>query len=55
MIFTSDAPQYGGHDRLVPGQEHFTLNEKDQDYDLFYLSLYLPSRTTLVLQKEKRL
>ena len=54
MIFTSDAPQYGGHQRLVPDQVHFTLKEPDRDYDLFYLSLYLPSRTALVLQKEKK-
>jgi 1,4-alpha-glucan branching enzyme len=53
MIFTSDAPLYGGHQRLVPDQMHFTLNEKDRDYDLFCLSLYLPCRTALVLQKEK--
>jgi 1,4-alpha-glucan branching enzyme len=53
MIFTSDASLYGGHQRLVPDQVHFTLKETDQDYDHFYLSLYLPSRTALVLQKEK--
>jgi 1,4-alpha-glucan branching enzyme len=54
MIFTSDAPQYGGHQRLVPDQEHFTLAQSDQAFDRNYLSLYLPSRTVLVLQKEKK-
>ena len=55
MIFTSDAPQYGGHQRLVTDQEHFTLNQSDQAFDRNYLSLYLPSRTALVLQKENKL
>ena len=52
MIFTSDAPQYGGHQRLVTDQEHFTLTESDHDFERSYLSLYLPSRAAQVLQKE---
>ena len=51
MIFTSDAPQYGGHQRLVPDQEHFTQSRSDHGFDRNYLSLYLPSRTAQVLKK----
>ena len=51
MIFTSDASQYGGHQRLAPGQEHFTQSQSDPDFDRNYLSLYLPSRTVQVLKK----
>jgi 1,4-alpha-glucan branching enzyme len=50
MLLTSDATPYGGHDRLVAGQEHLTLHEKDKDGGKDYLSLYLPNRTAIVLQ-----
>jgi 1,4-alpha-glucan branching enzyme len=48
MIFNSDAPKYGGHGRLIPEQHHFTLHEHNRHF----LSLYLPTRTTLVLIPE---
>jgi len=46
MRLNSDADQYGGHGRLAAEQEHLTLHEKETHY----LSLYLPSRTAMVLQ-----
>jgi 1,4-alpha-glucan branching enzyme len=48
MIFSSDDEAYGGHGRLAPDQEHFTLPKNGKHFT----SLYLPSRTVLVLQKE---
>lgn len=47
MLLDSDAPDYGGFGRLTPGQEHFTLAENGRNV----LSLYLPTRTALVLQQ----
>ncbi len=51
LVFTSDAADYGGHNRLVPDQEHLTLQRPGQGSDRHCLSLYLPSRTALVLQR----
>jgi 1,4-alpha-glucan branching enzyme len=50
MLLTSDAVQYGGHGRLAEDQGHLTLPEKNAHEDRHYLSLYLPSRTAIVLQ-----
>ncbi len=50
MILDTDAPQYGGHSRLVADQQHLTLDEIGNDHQSHRLSLYLPSRTALVLQ-----
>ncbi|MBU4318728.1 MAG: alpha amylase C-terminal domain-containing protein [Proteobacteria bacterium] len=52
MIFNSDDPIYGGHNRLFPGQEHFTLSHKKKAEKTghHFLSLYLPTRTVLVLK-----
>jgi 1,4-alpha-glucan branching enzyme len=50
MIFTCDAARYGGHQRLVPDQEHPTIPDSDKNSDRHYLSLYLPARTALVLK-----
>jgi 1,4-alpha-glucan branching enzyme len=52
MVLDSDAPRYGGHGRLVAGQEHLTLPEEGgpggrRDR----LRLYLPCRTAIVLEK----
>ena len=49
LVLNSDAPDYGGHNRLEPGREHFTLNDP-ADSKGSYLRLYLPSRTAQVLQ-----
>ncbi len=50
MIFDSDAPEYGGHGRLLPDQSHLTLPDTSQSWKRNMLSLYLPTRTALVLQ-----
>jgi 1,4-alpha-glucan branching enzyme len=50
MLLTSDATQYGGHGRLTANQEHLALPEKNGRNGQHHLSLYLPSRTAIVLQ-----
>jgi 1,4-alpha-glucan branching enzyme len=50
MIFNSDAPEYGGHDRLRPDQYHMTLPDTSKGWERNLISLYLPSRTALVFQ-----
>jgi 1,4-alpha-glucan branching enzyme len=48
IVLDSDAPAYGGHGRVDPGQIHVTLPPATADQP-HRLSLYLPSRTALVL------
>ena len=50
MVLDSDAPQYGGHGRLIADQEHLTLRDHPAGHQADFLSLYLPSRTALVLR-----
>jgi len=50
IIIDSDAPEYGGHGRLQPDQYHMTLLDTSRDWKRYLLSLYLPTRTALVLQ-----
>jgi 1,4-alpha-glucan branching enzyme len=50
MLLTSDATQYGGHGRLTADQKHLVLPEKNGHNGQHHLSLYLPSRTAIVLQ-----
>ena len=50
MLLTSDAARYGGHGRLTADQEHLALPEKNGHNDQHHLSLYLPSRTAIVLR-----
>jgi 1,4-alpha-glucan branching enzyme len=52
LLLDSDAPQYGGHGRLRANQAYFTLSGGQPRRN--HLSLYLPSRTALVLQPENR-
>jgi len=54
MIVDSDAPEYGGHGRLNKDQNHLTLCDKSRDHNRNLLSLYLPTRTALVLCPEDR-
>jgi 1,4-alpha-glucan branching enzyme len=49
MIFDTDALRYGGHGRLAADQEHLTVRKNVADRKADLLSLYLPSRTALVL------
>ncbi len=48
MIFNSDLTEFGGHNRLIPGQVHHSLKKGETDV----LSLYLPSQCAFVLRKE---
>jgi 1,4-alpha-glucan branching enzyme len=50
LILDSDSSGYGGHGRLDPDQEHFTRPEADAHGRHPRLSLYLPTRTALVLR-----
>ncbi len=50
-VLDSDAPQYGGHQRLVPDQEHVSVVDNNTNGGRHWLSLYLPTRTALVLQR----
>jgi 1,4-alpha-glucan branching enzyme len=50
MRLNSDAAQYSGHGRLADDQQHLTLPEKSDHGIRHNLSLYLPSRTAMVLQ-----
>jgi 1,4-alpha-glucan branching enzyme len=50
MILDSDAQMYGGHGRLQPDQNHFTLLDTTTSTQAHFISLYLPSRITIVLQ-----
>jgi len=50
MIFDSDATEYCGYGRLNTDQEHFTLSDKSKKSRRQFISLYLPTRTGIVLQ-----
>jgi 1,4-alpha-glucan branching enzyme len=50
MILDSDARMYGGHGRLQPDQYYFTLPDTSGGAQAHFLSLYLPTHTTIVLQ-----
>lgn len=49
MILDSDAQTYGGFNRLTPHQTHFTIFSNEHNHSRHQLSLYLPSRSALVL------
>jgi 1,4-alpha-glucan branching enzyme len=46
LVLDTDADAFGGHARLLPGQQYFTQPSADGNT----LSVYLPSRTGLVLR-----
>ncbi|MFO7838459.1 MAG: alpha amylase C-terminal domain-containing protein [Desulfosalsimonadaceae bacterium] len=53
MILDTDHPDFGGHNRLSPGQVHHSLQpEDDPGGRRQVLSLYLPARTAIVLEPE---
>ncbi len=54
MILDSDAPEYGGHHRLTAGQKHKTSLDVLANHPRHLLSLYLPTRTALVLHRQKK-
>jgi len=49
MILNCDAPKYGGPDRLLPQQTHFTIVDNTAAKSQNMLSLYLPARSAFVL------
>jgi 1,4-alpha-glucan branching enzyme len=50
MILDCDAKEYGGHERLLPNQTHFTITDKSKTQNQHKLSLYLPARSAFVLR-----
>ena len=52
VVLDTDSAAYGGHDRLIPDQVHFTLPETSERNGSTALSLYLPTRTAVVLYPE---
>ncbi|OPY91129.1 MAG: 1,4-alpha-glucan branching enzyme GlgB [Syntrophus sp. PtaU1.Bin208] len=52
LILNSDALEFGGHGRIQPEQVYFTTPETlPQGHIRHYASLYLPTRSVLVLKK----
>ncbi len=49
MILDSDASEYGGHGRLQKDHSHFTFLKDSGGHKRNLLSLYLPTRTAIVL------
>jgi 1,4-alpha-glucan branching enzyme len=49
MILDCDASKYGGHGRLDPLQDHFTIVNNNEGKNQNVLSLYLPARSAFVL------
>jgi 1,4-alpha-glucan branching enzyme len=53
LVMDSDAEIYGGHGRLEPDQVYFTQPEGKEPHLRHPISLYLPTRTALVLRFEE--
>jgi 1,4-alpha-glucan branching enzyme len=53
LVVDSDAEIYGGHGRLEPDQVYFTQPEGKEPHLRHRISLYMPTRTALVLRLEK--
>jgi len=51
LILDSDSKAYGGYGRVAPAQTYFPLPVRDPADEARALSLYLPTRTALVLEK----
>ncbi len=51
LIFNSDDSIYGGHHRLTEKQIHFTQPDGTTTHLRNLLSLYLPTRTAIILKK----
>lgn len=51
LILDTDPARFGGHDRVVPNQIFFSVSEPFTSSGQGRLSLYLPSRTALVLKQ----
>ncbi|SPD76443.1 Alpha amylase, catalytic domain protein [uncultured Desulfobacterium sp.] len=53
MIMDTDSHEYGGHARLTKDQYHFTIHDRSKRHKTHRLSLYLPSRTAMILRPIK--
>ncbi len=53
MILNTDSHSFGGENRLVPDQVHFTIHDPKTYGNRDILSLYLPTRTAVVLKISK--
>jgi 1,4-alpha-glucan branching enzyme len=51
IVLNSDDIQFGGHGRVDNGQEHVAACASHTNHGAHRLSIYLPSRTALVLMK----
>jgi len=51
IILDSDDSRYGGHGRLKKDQGHFTIPGKKDGQTRHTISLYLPTRTAIVLER----
>lgn len=51
LILDSDAPEFGGFNRLESGQKYFTRPDKVDQSICHRIHLYLPCRTAVVLKK----
>ncbi|RJQ80206.1 MAG: 1,4-alpha-glucan-branching enzyme [Desulfobacteraceae bacterium] len=51
IVLDADDPRYGGFDRIERTQPHFTMATEHAHGTSHRLSLYLPSRTALVLKR----
>jgi 1,4-alpha-glucan branching enzyme len=52
MILDTDSIRYGGHGRLISDQIHFSQMDIRQSH---HVSLYIPTRTAMVLQPEENI
>ncbi len=50
MILNTDSHNFGGENRLIPDQVHFTIHDPKTYGNRDILSLYLPTRTAVVLK-----
>ncbi len=51
MILNTDSHEFGGNNRLISNQMHFTIHEPEHHGNANLLSLYLPTRTAVILQQ----
>jgi 1,4-alpha-glucan branching enzyme len=51
LVLDSDSPAFGGHGRVAPGQKFFTRAVQEGAVLRHKVSVYLPSRSALVLQR----
>ena len=52
LVLDSDAPAFGGHARLTPGQTYTPRAEVKANEQHTFLQVYLPNRTALVLHRQ---